>query len=254
LLFCYFMAPSLTRGRVFYLLLLLGLVSAVPVGSESGGIQDHILLSQFFRLPHPGGPGPRIYIPQEQGGQVIPPGTGFPLRRLLRLAVPRWRYSNPPPHGLRFSRRSHITTDGQSVSQYVKVSSPLWDLWPNITFCPNVVFWKLLSCLCGAPSLTKGRGCHLSSVCNNLPEFTSSIYVTCVRVRVCVTLRLTVSQCVLVLSPLCGRLTRYCFLIKNLGLEFVVISLWDALSDERPGLSFLSHSLCLHIYVFVFHI
>jgi hypothetical protein len=32
--------------------------------------------------------------------------------------------------------------------------------------------------------------------------------------------------------------TRYCFLLKSLGLEFVVLSLWGALSDERPGLSF----------------
>jgi hypothetical protein len=32
-----------------------------------------------------------------------------------------------------------------TVSQYVKLSSPLWDLWPDITFCPKVVFWKLLS-------------------------------------------------------------------------------------------------------------
>jgi hypothetical protein len=29
------------------------------------------------RLPQPGGPGPWIYIPQEQGGLVIPAGTGF---------------------------------------------------------------------------------------------------------------------------------------------------------------------------------
>jgi hypothetical protein len=29
------------------------------------------------RLPPPGGPGPRIYIPHEQGGPVIPTGTGF---------------------------------------------------------------------------------------------------------------------------------------------------------------------------------
>jgi hypothetical protein len=42
-------------------------------------------LSQFLRLPQPGGPSPRIYIPQEQGGPDIPPGTGFPLHRLLRL-------------------------------------------------------------------------------------------------------------------------------------------------------------------------
>jgi hypothetical protein len=39
---CYFVAPSLTRGRVCNLLLLLVLASAVPVGSESRGTQDHI--------------------------------------------------------------------------------------------------------------------------------------------------------------------------------------------------------------------
>jgi hypothetical protein len=49
------------------------------------------------RLPQTGGPGPRIYIPQEQGGTVIPPGIVFPFRHLLRLAGLRWRYSNPPP-------------------------------------------------------------------------------------------------------------------------------------------------------------
>jgi hypothetical protein len=59
------------------------------------------------RLPQPGGPGPRIYIPQEQGGPVIPPGTGFPFRRLLRLAGLRWRYSNQPPRGV-VSQRSFM--------------------------------------------------------------------------------------------------------------------------------------------------
>jgi hypothetical protein len=61
----------------------------------------------------------------------------------------------------------------------------------------------------------------------------------------------SVSQYVLVSSPLCGRLTRYCFLFKSLGMEFGVLSLWGALSDERPDLSFVSHSLviclCVHL-------
>jgi hypothetical protein len=70
---CYFVAPSLTGGRVCNLLFLLVLASAVPLGSESRGTQDHILLSQFFRLSQPGGPGPHTYIPQEQGGPDIPP-------------------------------------------------------------------------------------------------------------------------------------------------------------------------------------
>jgi hypothetical protein len=93
-------APSLTRGCVCNLLvqLLLGLPRAVTLGSKSRRTHDHILLPHM-RLPQPGGPGPRIYIPQEQGGPVILPSTGFPLCRLLRLAGMRWRYSNPPPHG-----------------------------------------------------------------------------------------------------------------------------------------------------------
>jgi hypothetical protein len=57
----------------------------------------------WVRVPWvPRGPGPRISIPQEQGGKVIPPGTGFPFRRPLRLAELLWRYSNPPPHGVNY--------------------------------------------------------------------------------------------------------------------------------------------------------
>jgi hypothetical protein len=65
----------------------------------------------------------------------------------------------------------------------------------------------------------------------------------CIEVRLRVTLRPTViqsvSQYILVSSPICGRSTRYCFLFKSLRQEFVVLSLWGALSDERPGLSFV---------------
>jgi hypothetical protein len=71
---CYFVAPSLTRGRVcnlpyncFWALPEQPLLCRSPAQ-----LNDHILLSHL-RLPQPGGPGSRIYIPQEQGGPVIPP-------------------------------------------------------------------------------------------------------------------------------------------------------------------------------------
>jgi hypothetical protein len=89
---------SLKRGRVFRLQLLLVLASAVILSSESRGIHDHILQSQIRNSPQPGGPGSRIYIPEEYGGPVIAPGTGFPCPRLLLLAGLRWRYSIPLPH------------------------------------------------------------------------------------------------------------------------------------------------------------
>jgi hypothetical protein len=88
------------RGWVCNLLvqLLLGLARTVTLGSKSRRTHGHVLLSHL-RLLQPGGPGPRIYIPQEQGGPVILPGNGFPFCCLLRLAGLRWIYSNPPPHG-----------------------------------------------------------------------------------------------------------------------------------------------------------
>jgi hypothetical protein len=84
--------------------------SRVQVPQNSG----HILRPDL-RLPQPGGPGPRIYIPQEQGGSVIPPGTGFPFRRLLRLAGLRWRYCNQPPHGVVTGSQREFSIMGVSV-------------------------------------------------------------------------------------------------------------------------------------------
>jgi hypothetical protein len=75
--YCSCGAPSLTRGRVCLLYMLLAFASAILLCSESLGTRDHILLSQIWY---------------------------FPFRRLLRLAGSRWRYSIPPPHGeLNFS-------------------------------------------------------------------------------------------------------------------------------------------------------
>jgi hypothetical protein len=71
---CWFWAPSLTRGRVCRLQLLLALTSAVIFWSKSRRTRGHILLSQI---------------------------RDFPFRRLLRLARSRWRCSTPPPHGSR---------------------------------------------------------------------------------------------------------------------------------------------------------
>jgi hypothetical protein len=46
-----------------------------------------------------------------------------------------------------------------TVSLSVLVSSPVWGSWPDIYFD-----LKLQSCPYGAPSLTRGRVCHLSVI------------------------------------------------------------------------------------------
>jgi hypothetical protein len=94
-----YVTSSLMRGWVCRLQLLLALASAVIFGSESRGTRDHILLSQVRDSPIWRARSPYLYL-QEQGGPVIPPGTGFPFRRLSRLAGLWRRYLNPPPHGV----------------------------------------------------------------------------------------------------------------------------------------------------------
>jgi hypothetical protein len=90
---CWCGALSLTRERICRL----NCCWASP--AQLAGLVT-IFYCLRLETPQPGGPGPRIYSPQEQGGPVIPPGTGFPFRRLLRHAELRWRYSYPPPRGV----------------------------------------------------------------------------------------------------------------------------------------------------------
>jgi hypothetical protein len=73
---CFHGAPSLKRGQVCLLYMLLALASVVLLGSESLGTCEHLLLSQVWE---------------------------FPFRRLLWLAGSWWRYSNLPPHRLNFT-------------------------------------------------------------------------------------------------------------------------------------------------------
>jgi hypothetical protein len=104
-----------------------------------------ILYCLFWDSPKCGGPGSCSYISYKQGGTVVPLGTGLSLRRLLREV--RWGY---------------FKTDGQSVSMSW-YRAPLWNFWPDITFCWNVSVWNLRSCFCGAPSLTRRRVCNLQN-------------------------------------------------------------------------------------------
>jgi hypothetical protein len=96
------------------------------------------------RLPQLGGPGPRIYIPQEKGGPVIHPGTGFPFRRLLRLAGLRWRYSTSPPHGIWHSlpeSESELLYDWRfTADQFVLATSPLRPHGQQFFFRLNTCF------------------------------------------------------------------------------------------------------------------
>jgi hypothetical protein len=71
-----YVTSSLTRGWVCTLQLLLALASTVILRSDSRWTRDHILLSQIWDSP----------TWRTRSRHLSPPGTGFPFRRLLRLA------------------------------------------------------------------------------------------------------------------------------------------------------------------------
>jgi hypothetical protein len=102
-------------------------------------------------------------------------------------------------------RWGYFTTDGHSVSQSVLVSSTLVGLATRYYF--------------------------LSEYCRSRSYFTTDSQ--------------SVTQSVLVSSTLVGLATRYYFLSECCCLKFAVLFVWGALSDERPGLSFVSHSLVI---------
>jgi hypothetical protein len=76
-------APALTRGRVCRLQLLPVLDSAVILAIESHGAHDHILLS-VSRFLQPERQSRRMYIPQENGGPVVPPGNELSVNKLRK--------------------------------------------------------------------------------------------------------------------------------------------------------------------------
>jgi hypothetical protein len=156
--------------------LLLVLSNAVPLRSESLGTRDHILLAQFLRFPQPGGPGPRIYIPQKQGGPAITLGTGFPFYRLLRLAGLRWRYCNPHPRGklpsysrkLLYMSYELLSTDPRRPCLYKHRHDTYRDVNHKIkTYIFCVCFyraWQLNVRCTPAPGISTWRQCVTSSL------------------------------------------------------------------------------------------
>jgi hypothetical protein len=135
------------------------------------------------RLPQPGGSGPHIYIPQEQDGPDITPGTGFPFRHLLRLAGLRWRYSTTPSHGILTSKVNCLVvkvkvmlrpTVSRAVCLGIKHPSGTYDQI-------FLTVWRLQACWCEALSLTRGRVCHLPVTVSSSKSVVSmyNLHFTC---------------------------------------------------------------------------
>jgi hypothetical protein len=85
----------------------------------------HVTVSDSRLPPTWRARSPYLY-PPGTGWPGYTPGTGFPFRRLLRLAGLRWRYSNPPPHGRNDYSQSRLLYNWWfTANQFVLAPSPL---------------------------------------------------------------------------------------------------------------------------------
>jgi hypothetical protein len=204
-------APSPTRGWIcnLFIQLLLGHARATTLGSKSHRTHDHILLSHM-RLSQHGEQCHCIYIPQEQGGPVILPGTGFPWLQ--------WRYSNPPPHENNpLKLKLKLNYNWQSVRQSVLVSGSHPEPMTRFLFS---VWWFWVS-WCGAPFLMRGWAViYLYNCFWALP-------VQKVKVKVKVMLQLMVGQSVcLGVKFTLELVTRYYFMSESCYVVSVGHPLW----------------------------
>jgi hypothetical protein len=118
---CYFVAPSLTTGRVCNLQFLLVLASAVPLGSESRGTRTPYFIVPILETP----PTWRARSPY-----LYPPGTGWP-RYTLGHCVPFPSPLTTRRATVEVSSKQHIKI--QYVPQREHVKPPLQRQLVNTT-------------------------------------------------------------------------------------------------------------------------
>jgi hypothetical protein len=134
--------------------------SAITHWLESRRTRNRILLPHL-RLPQPGGPGPCIYLPKEQGGPVIHPAlnslsvTSYDLQGYGGGILTRLHTGILSPQS---ESQSFITTDGQSAS-LPWCQLPIWDPQPIFLRTSWMIFSQLRVCWCGASSLMRGLVC-----------------------------------------------------------------------------------------------
>jgi hypothetical protein len=143
-----YVTSSLTRGWVCILQLLLVLVSAVILRSESRGTNDHILFSQIRDSPNLQGQVPVFISPQRTGWAGYTPRhwVPFPLPPTTRRATVE--LSDPAStRDLWGQSQSYVMTDGQSASLSWN-KAPIWVLRPDLYYCQTVaglLMWGSLS-------------------------------------------------------------------------------------------------------------
>jgi hypothetical protein len=155
------MWDALSDERTGLPFLLLALASAVILRSDSRGTHDHTLLSQIKDSPNLEGQVTVFISLRNRVAQLCPQAIGS----LFVTSYDSLGYGG----GI----RTRVHTELQLTTELVKVKVTLRltvSQSVSKSWCPApsgahdqifVTVWQLRSCFCGAPSLMRGRVCHL---------------------------------------------------------------------------------------------
>jgi hypothetical protein len=126
-------APSLTRGLVCRLQLVLALTSAVALGSKSHGIHDHILLSQIRDTSNLEGQVHVITSPRNRVAHLYPQAFGS----FFVASYDSQGYDGSIRTRLQSQSQIYVTTDGQSASLSWN-KAHVWGLTLHFYYCQAV--------------------------------------------------------------------------------------------------------------------
>jgi hypothetical protein len=142
---CYFVAPSLTRGRVCNLLLLLALASVVPLGSESAGLEIIFYCPNSWDSPNLEGQVPVVISPRNRVAQIYPAHwVPFPSPLTTRRATKEVFY----PASTREMNDNWQYSKFKTESLTIQLTNPITNPLILLSFLDSSRCWQCMLCPC----------------------------------------------------------------------------------------------------------
>jgi hypothetical protein len=160
-------------------------ISSGPFQSNHSWVQVPQISRPYFTVSSETPPtwrarSPYLYPPGTEWPSYTPWALGSLLSPLTTRRATVEVFKLASTLGLKTRSKSKSCYDWRSVSQYVLVSSPLWNLWPDVTSCLKVAVLSLLGALSDEKSgLSSVSHCHQSLADCQTFNIIYIVHVTC---------------------------------------------------------------------------
>jgi hypothetical protein len=149
-----------------HLQLLLALASAVILGSESHGTNDHILLPQILDSSNLEGQV-LVFTSRRNTDASLNPMHWFPFSssHTTRRVTMEVFVTGSTRHSRLTMSKSKSRYDWQAVGQLVLLWSPIWGRWQNFSYCQTVAVLSIWGALSDPRTALSCTAVKISSTC-----------------------------------------------------------------------------------------